>query len=130
MQRVAREPLRVELAGSKRRADPAVRRHRPLAARIADRDDDARTARGDRAEDLDSAPLELRSQQPAGVVVGPFRDHPSLRAELGGPRRDVRRLPARPDLRSRRSVVAPNERPVEPDDDVQDEVTERADDHA
>ena len=51
------------------------------------------------------------------------------RAELGRPRRDVRGLPAgaEPDLGV--GVPAGGDRPGEPDDDVEGEVTERADEH-
>ena len=126
--RAAVEPGRVELAGVEVGRDAAVRGHRPRAVLRHERDDRAGTALDDRPANLDSVALEPASSDPAGLVVGALADEARLPAELGHPRRHVRGLAARPELRDRVRVRALGERLAQPDDHVQQQVAER-DDH-
>src|SRR5205807_7669326 len=92
-----REPGRVELLRPQRGGGAAVRGHRPVAARLDERDDDAVPLRRDRPGDLDAAPLELGGGKLARLVVAALADEATCRAELDRPGGDVRGLPACPE---------------------------------
>ena len=72
---------------------------------------------------------ELLRDELAGRVVRALRDEAALLAELGRPGGDVGRLAARTGAGARRRVGAEVERRVEPHDDVEQEVTEGANQH-
>ena len=79
-------------------------------------------------DDLDTVCLELCRDELAGRVVARLPMKRACAAERRGPGGDVRGLPARA------GAVAPSrrrrgERPVESDDDVEQEITEGADEH-
>ena len=80
---------------------------------------------------LDAGRLQSREAR-----AGPASSPPCLptkrasRAELGGPRRDVRRLAAGREADLRVGVAARSDRPREPDEDVEREIAEGADKHA
>ena len=65
----------------------------------------------------------------AGLVGATLADEARTRAELGGPGGHVRGLPARPDVRQGGCVRSTCDRPIDPDDDVEREISEGADEH-
>jgi hypothetical protein len=67
---------------------------------------------------------EPPSGEGSGVVGARLADEPCLRTEHGRPRRDVRRLPARPELDLGVRVPVRSERSGEADDDVEGEVSD------
>ena len=72
----------------------------------------------------------MRSDEVAGRVGSPLADVPPAPAERGGPGGDVRRLAAGADVRRGRDVVSRRKGALEPHDDVQEEIAERADERA
>ena len=117
-------------SGAQLGGDPGVGDHRALAVRVDDGDDDAVPARRHRPEHLDAAGADLGGDEPAGRVAAPLGDQPRLGAERSCPRGHVRRLPARARTGDRGRVVPARERPLDPDDQVEHQVAECADDHA
>ena len=81
------------------------------------------------AAHLDAQSVEPATQDLPCVVVGPHRHDACLRSERRRPRRDVRGLPARRERRLRDRVVTGGELRVEPDDHVEEQISERADEH-
>jgi hypothetical protein len=123
------EPAHLELVGAEERCNPAVGRHRPVAARRDKRHDDAVVAVDDRSLDLDAVVAELLRHELARGVARPLRDQPALRAELGRPGGDVRSLPARAGARPGGRVGAEVELGVQADDHVEQEISEGCDHH-
>ena len=72
---------------------------------------------------------ELARDELSRRVVSPFRDAARVRTELRRPRRDVRRLPARAGACRRTHVAAGSERLIEPDDHVEQNISQRRDAH-
>ena len=84
----------------------------------------------DRADDLDAVARRASSATSAPASSAPV--FPMNRAEapsVGGPRRDVRGLSARADPDLGVGVTAGGDRSGEPDDDVEGQISERADEH-
>ena len=79
--------------------------------------------------DLGAVALQRAPRSPSRLVVGELADETGLAAQLGDPRRHVRRLPAGAEPRHGVRVRAVGEGLREPDDHVQQEVSE-SDDHA
>jgi hypothetical protein len=73
---------------------------------------------------------KLPRGQLSSVIRAPFADVARLGAQRRRPGRDVRRLSTGADARRCGAVVAGDERAVEPDDDVEDQVAERDQAHA
>ena len=122
------EPRRIQLVRPEVGSIASVRQHRALARRVDERADDP-SPPSDRAGELDAPPLEPVRGERAGLVGATLADEARTRAELGGPGGDVRGLPARPDVRQGRCVRSTCDRPVDPDDDVEREIPEGADEH-
>ena len=127
--RAAAEPAHLELVGAELRRDAAVGRHRPLAGRRDDRDDDAVVAVDLGTEHADAVVAELLRDELARRVVRALRDQSPLAAELGRPRGDVRRLAARAGARAGGRVGAEVEGAVEAHDDVEQEISQGAHHH-
>ena len=100
-----------------------------LAVLCDERDDRACAPGDDRPAQLDAAPLELACRDSAGLVVGALADEAGRAAQLRDPRGDVRGLSAGAELRHRIRVGALRERLLQPDDDVEQQVSE-GHDHA
>ncbi len=128
MQCGAIEPCGIEIVGAQLRRRATVGRHRAVPVGLHERDDDAR-ALAARPADLDAAHAELAAEHRAGIVVRLYRDDASLRGEGGRPGRDVRGLPARSERRHGRGVVPRRQARVEPDDHVEEQIAEGADNH-
>src|SRR5215204_4489061 len=125
----AAEPAHLELIRAQLRCDAAVRRHRPLPSGRDDRHDDAVVAVDGWAEHLDAVGGELLRDELPGRVGRPLRDEAALRSELGRPGGDVRCLAACAGARASGRVGTQVERRVESHDDVEEEISEGADDH-
>jgi hypothetical protein len=81
-------------------------------------------------DDVDTACAQLVRDEPPGRVGGALADEPRLRAELDGPRGHVRRLAACAGAGLGRGVRTRLQRLAEPNDDVEEEIAEGADEHA
>ncbi len=84
----------------------------------------------DRAGELDAVAAQLARDDVAGGILAALRHEPGLGAEGGRPRGDVRGLAAGARVRACRAIVVGDERLLEPDDHVQEQVAERRDPHA
>jgi len=126
----AAEPCDLELLGAERGGDTPVGEHRPLSVRIDDRDDDPARSGNRRPEELDSARSQLTLREQGTLVVPPLRHDAGVRAELGCPRGDVRSLPPGAGTRRGAGIVTAGERLLEPDDNVEEDVSQGADQHA
>ncbi len=127
----APEPGDLDLLGAQRRRDPAVGDHGARPVRRDERDDDTVAAGGDGTYDLDSPPFELARDELSCGVGAPLAHEASRGSERRRPRRNVRGLAARTDRRAGGALVAGRGRSVvRLDDDVQEQVSERADEHA
>ena len=123
-----REPCRVDLVGAQVSRRAAVGGHRAVAF---GRDEGADRARAplDRPDDVDAVGCEPRADELARVVGAGLPDEACRGAQLRDPRRHVRRLPAGPDPNLRVGIPSVGNRPGEPDDDVEGQVAEGADEH-
>jgi hypothetical protein len=125
---VALEPARLQVLCTQAGRDSAVGGHRALAVRIDERDDHAAPAvHGPRP--LDASQVELAGEELAGGVVPTPADQAGIRAELCGPGADVRGLPAGTRLGRGKRVRARCQRLCKEHDDVEEEVSERNDEH-
>ena len=122
--RGALEPGRLELVCRQRRCHSPVTRHRALALFADDRDDDAVSSQRDRAEHSHTEAGELARGKRRRRIVASLADEPGLGAERRRPGCDVRGLASGAGSRHRRLVVAGDERVIEPDDHVQEQVAE------
>ena len=86
---------------------------------------DPRSARRPRRRS--AASLARTSSPASSAPVFPMKR--ARGAQLGRPRGDVRRLPARPDADLGVRIPPVGNRPGEPDDDVERQIAERADEH-
>ena len=129
VQDVALEPGGVELLGHERRRDAAIGRHRAVSVRVDERDDDARRAVADRADELDAVRLELTGDELARRIVAALGDAASLRSERRRPGRDVRRLAAGAGACAGAHVVPVGERLLQPHDHVEHHIAERRELH-
>ena len=128
--RAALEPHRLELVRAQLDRDPAVGRHRPLAVRRDERHHHAGRAGHDRPDELDSArSSSARASAPAASSACLATQRAPL-AELGRPRRNVRRLAAGREPGLDRRVGAARERLASPHDHVEQRVAESADHEA
>jgi hypothetical protein len=125
---IAPEPRRIELLAPELGRRASIGGHRALPAGC-DRHDDAVSSRC-RAGKLDAVARELPRGQFARGVRTALTDVHRLGAEGRRPRRDVRRLAARTHARRRRLVVPGDERTVEADDHVEDQIAEGDQAHA
>jgi hypothetical protein len=126
--RATGEPRRLDLVRTEIARRPPVGGHRALALR-RDEGADRPVAAEDRAADLDAELRQPLAHEHARVVGAGLPDEPRRRAELARPGSDVRGLAARADADLRVRVAAGRDRRSEPDDDVQREISERADEH-
>lgn len=122
------EPRRVDLVGAQVSRRSAVGGHRAVSFRRDEGADRARTTL-DRPDDVDAVARESAADELARVVGACLPDETCRRAQLGRPRRHVRRLPAGPDTNLRVGIPSVGNRPGEPDDDVEGQVAECADEH-
>ncbi len=124
-----RRATRVELVRAQLGGAPAIRSHRASRRRVR------RASRSSRCDPstgptiVDTGPASLvRASSPASSSPG-LADEASARSERGCPGGDVRGLPARADSDLGVGVAADGDRPGEPDDDVEGEISESADEH-
>ena len=129
MERVAREPRRVEIVRREVRRDSAIRRHRALTIRAYEGHDDAVAALDRRPDDLDASRLEFRGHELARQVVAALRDGPRLGAERRRPGGDVRRLSTGGGLGRCQGVRSRGERLAETDDHVEKRIAEGYEQH-
>src|SRR5262249_24815381 len=126
----AAEPIQVELLGAELGRDAPIREHRPLAVGADERHDDAVASLGPRAGPLHPAILDLARGDLPGRVRAALADEPSLCADRHRPGGDVRGLAACADERPRPALVGRRCRLLLlPDDDIEEQVAERADTH-
>ena len=128
MQRVALEPPGVHVLREEIGRRAAVGGHRAVAVRLHERHDDSR-APAERAAHADAPVRELAPHDRARVVLGLHRNDPGARAERRHPGCNVRGLPARRQRRLGHGVVAGGQASVEPDDHVEEQISEGADEH-
>ena len=126
--RAAREPRRLELVRSKLARAAAVSGHRAIAPGRHERADRA-VSPLDRAEDLDPEGRQPLAHELARLVGAGLADESRSSAELRRPGGHVRGLTAWPDADLRVRVPAGRDRRGKPDDDVEREISERADEH-
>jgi len=120
------QPGRVELGWLEPRSHAPVGGHRPLPVVVADGDDHSAGALHDRTAELDAVAFELSRGELAWDVVSALADEPAPRAQGAGPRGDVRGLTAGDEPNRGRRVGILDERSFREDDDVEDEVADRA----
>ena len=126
----AAEPTHLELLGPQERRHAAVGEHGAAPVGRDERDDDAVVPFLDRPEQLDAVLRELAGRQLCGSVASPLSDEPRLRAQLGCPGGDVRRLPARADASLDSPFLVWAGGIARQDDDVEEQVAQGADEHA
>ena len=74
-------------------------------------------------------PAQLPRRDLSSGIRSPLAHEAGLGAERRGPGCDVRRLPTGADVRFGHAVVAQDERTVEPDDHVQEQIAESREAH-
>ena len=123
-------PIAIRLGcfgGFEQRGHAPIRGHRPPARGVANRYDHASATLDHRPADVDAVAGKLGRREPARGVAAPLADQAAGGAERGGPCGHVRGLPAGAEPDRRRSVAVGRERGVGQNDDVEDQIADRAD---
>ena len=113
------------LRAIERRRRPAVGQHRPLALVVEQHDDRPRPA-ADPAGDIDTLAAEHGAQRVAGWIVAGLPDEPRRMSGVGDRHGDVGSAAAAAADDRRRRVRRFVDRPPEADDDVFDDIADRA----